>query len=207
MSVRLFVLGILNEGETHGYRIKEIAGDWKLEKWADIGYGSIYHALAMLEEEELILKVATEQTAGRPPRSIYRITDQGRAVLRELMQEAGRMGHQRKHPINLALSFLTQLPPQERAALLEERLRRLEADQAILRERRDELAMSGGEPPWVIATLDHDLGHCEFEIGWTRRLLQEVPGWTARPDRGAAAATAPAFSRVPAESRGRSRAR
>ena len=34
--------------------------------------------------------------------------------------------------------------------------------------------------PWVIATLEHDLGHCEFEIAWTGRLLEQVEGWVPR---------------------------
>ena len=57
MSVRLFVLGVLNEQDTHGYEIKEIARAWNLDKWADIGYGSIYHALGALEDEGLIQEV------------------------------------------------------------------------------------------------------------------------------------------------------
>jgi DNA-binding PadR family transcriptional regulator len=184
MSVRLFVLGILNERDTHGYEMKEIARDWNLDKWADIAFGSIYHALGMLEAEGLIRTVGVEQEGGRPPRSIYRITDQGRTAFQELLRETSRFGYQRKHPINLALTFLARLPPEERVALLEERLRWLEEILAVVSERRELLRFLEVEAPWVIATLDHDLGHCEFEIGWTRSLLQQVAGWTPRRSQG-----------------------
>jgi DNA-binding PadR family transcriptional regulator len=183
MSARLFVLGVLNERDAHGYEIREIAREWRLEKWSDIGYGSIYHALGGLEKDGLIHEVAVEQEGGRPPRSIYRITDAGRTALIELLRETAVTGFDERHPINLALSFLILLPPDERVALLEERLRRLETAQGQVAARRAELLALGVLPPSVFATLDHDLGHREFEIRWTRALLQEVRDWR-RPERG-----------------------
>jgi DNA-binding PadR family transcriptional regulator len=183
MSVRLFVLGVLNEKETHGYEIKEIARTWNLDKWADVGYGSIYHALGVLEDEGLIEEVGVEQEGARPPRSVYRITERGRTSFLELLREISQYGYQRKHSINLALTFLAQLPPQERAGLLKQRLRRLEEGHRIISDKRQELRPLEAEAPWVIATLDHDLGHLEFEIDWTRKLLQHVPEWKPRSAR------------------------
>jgi DNA-binding PadR family transcriptional regulator len=184
MSVRLFVLGVLNEQDTHGYEIKEIARTWNLDKWADVGYGSIYHALGALEDEGLIQEVGVEQEGARPPRSVYRITEPGRAAFLRLVRETSTWGYQRKHPINLALSFIAHLPPEERVALLEERLRRLEEGHRIVSDRREELRHLEPEAPWVIATLDHDLGHFEFEIRWTRRLLDQVARWAPHPASG-----------------------
>jgi DNA-binding PadR family transcriptional regulator len=181
MSVRLFVLGVLNEQDTHGYEIKEIARAWNLDKWADIGYGSIYHALGALEDEELIQEVRVEQEGGRPPRSVYRITDRGRQAFLQLLRETSRYGYQRKHPINLALTFIAHLPPEERVSLLEERLRRLEDAHQRVTEQREKLRHLEAEAPWVIATLNHDLGHLEFEIDWTRDLLRQAAHWAPRP--------------------------
>lgn len=177
MSARLFVLGVLNQRDAHGYEIKEIAREWRLEKWSDIGYGSIYHALGAVQKEGLIREIAVEQEGGRPPRSVYRITDAGRAALLDLVRETAVTGFDERHPINLAIGFLVLLPAEERAALLEERLRRLEIAQGQVAARREELLPLGERAPWVIATLDHDLGHREFEIRWTRALLDQVRDW------------------------------
>jgi len=182
MSARLFVLGVLNERDAHGYEIKEVARVWRLEKWSDIGYGSIYHALNSLEKEALIREVAVEQEGGRPPRSVYRITDAGRAALLQLVRESAVTGFDERHPVNLAATFLVLLPPEERVALLQERLRRLEQDQERVAARRAELRAFGERAPWVLATLDHDLGHRDFEIGWTRALLEQVRGWRPLPN-------------------------
>ena len=45
MSVRLYVLGVLNERDAHGYEMRNLAKEADLAQWTDIGYGSIYHAL------------------------------------------------------------------------------------------------------------------------------------------------------------------
>jgi DNA-binding PadR family transcriptional regulator len=182
MSARLFVLGVLNERDAHGYEIREIAQEWRLEKWSDIGYGSIYHALGALEKEGLIVEVAVEREGGRPPRSVYRITDAGRRSLLELVRETAVIGFDERHPINLAIGFLILLPPDERAALLTERLRQMERAQERVAARRRELLPLGERAPWVLATLDHDLGHREFEIRWTRALLEQVRAWLPRKD-------------------------
>ena len=110
----------------------------------------------------------------------YRITDQGRALFRELLRETSQFGFLRKHPINLALAFIAHLPPEERVTLLQERLHRLESLHDVLARRREELRFLEAQEPWVLATLDHDLGHCEFEIGWTRHLLDQVRQWVPR---------------------------
>ncbi len=67
MSVRLFVLGQVYEKDTHGYEIKEQAKLWGVERWANIGFGSIYHAISTLQAEEMILEQSVEQESGRPP--------------------------------------------------------------------------------------------------------------------------------------------
>lgn len=177
MSVRLFVLGVLSGRDAHGYEIKETAQMWRLHHWSDVGYGSIYHALGMLAKEGLVAEVGVEQEGSRPPRSVYRITDAGRAALLRLVRESAVTGFAERHPINLATRFLVLLPPDERAALLEERLRRLEEAQGKVAARRAELLTLGVRAPWTFATFDHDLGHREFEIRWTRALLEQVRGW------------------------------
>lgn len=119
MPVRLFVLGILNERDAHGYEIKRLAREADLAQWAEIGYGSIYHALRRLENELLIEEVAVEQEGAYPQRTVYRITEAGRRKFRELLKETCRTVYEPKYPLDLALVFIGQLPPAERVDLLQ----------------------------------------------------------------------------------------
>ena len=56
-------------------------------------------------------------------------------------------------------------------------LRRLEEIYHAVAETRERLLAFAAEAPWVLAQLDHDLGHRDFEIRWTRELLQQVRAW------------------------------
>src|SRR5258708_6367959 len=137
MSVRLFVLGVLHDIDTHGYHIKEIARASNLDRWSDIAYGSIYHALNAMEKEGLIEQSGVEQEGDRPPRKLYRITKEGRGAFQTLLQETSEFGYNTKHPINLALPFITHFSPDERTARLEQRIRRLEERRETVMQRRE----------------------------------------------------------------------
>lgn len=177
MPVRLFVLGILNERDAHGYEIKRLAREADLAQWAEIGYGSIYHALRRLENELLIEEVAVEQEGAYPQRTVYRITEAGRRKFRELLKETCRTVYEPKYPLDLALVFIGQLPPAERVDLLQERLRQLKATQKDVEKKRALLVHTGPEFASLLAILDHDLTMREAEMRWMRELIPQVKDW------------------------------
>lgn len=179
MSIRLFVLGILNERDAHGYEFKRLAREADLAQWAEIGYGSIYHALRRLENEMLIEEISLEQEGAYPQRTVYRITEAGRRAFRKLLQETCRTVYEPKYPIDLALVFIGQLPPAERVALLQERLRQLEATQNIVAKKRAYLTHTGPEFASLRAILDHDITMRNAEMRWMRELIAQVQGWPA----------------------------
>lgn len=184
MSVRLYVLGVLNQRDAHGYEIKNLAKDADLAQWTDIGYGSIYHALRRLEDEELIEEAGTEQTGAYPQRTVYRITEQGRRVFEDLLRQTCRTVAEPKYPIDLALVFMGQLPPDERVSLLRERLQTLETAQDIVERKRARLEAAGRRFAHVRAVLDHDVMLREAEIKWMRRLIDEAAHWPVDPMSG-----------------------
>lgn len=175
MSVRLFVLSQVYERDTHGYEIKEQAKLWGVERWANIGFGSIYQAISKLQAEEMILEQSVEQETGIPP-VVYRITLEGEGAFLSLLRETLRTAPVEKRDIDLALAFVHFLPKDERVELLRERLRLIEKDRDRLRENvaSFESAMSD-EPaensehlhlnriaPWVYHGVRHSLGRAEF---------------------------------------------
>lgn len=88
----LLILTSLADGERHGYAIME---DIKTSFDVQMGPGTLYGTLARLEERGLIeLAIAPDQAStsamqGKQRRP-YRLTDRGRAVLRE---ELRRLTH------------------------------------------------------------------------------------------------------------------
>src|SRR5689334_24794170 len=96
-STRLFVLGSLARGgPMHGHQIRRAAQLDRIELWADVRPGSLYAALHRMEAEGVIRAIRTEQEGNRPARTIYELTDLGRAELEAQRDEALR--HTRLRP-------------------------------------------------------------------------------------------------------------
>jgi DNA-binding PadR family transcriptional regulator len=194
MSVRLFVLGLVYQRDIHGYEIKEVAKVWGLDRWTNIGFGSIYHALGKLQEEQLIEERGMEQEGNRPTRYIYRITEAGRDACLSLLRQTTRTADTESRDIDMALAFIHLLPPEERVALLQERLERLtpryeflanamaayEAAQTTDDPRWDECRRILRDIPWVVAGTRHSLGRVRFEQEWMREVLETVAEWPSR---------------------------
>ena len=83
MNARLLVLGVLHRGDFHPYEIKRRLEAAMVECYIDVDVGTLYYAVRQLEKERLIEAIAEERVARGGMRTIYRITDAGRAEFRK----------------------------------------------------------------------------------------------------------------------------
>lgn len=77
MNVRTLCLSILYEGESTGYEIRRQCVEGECSYFIEASFGSIYPALAKLEDDKLVTS-RTEPQDGKPARKIYSITPAGR---------------------------------------------------------------------------------------------------------------------------------
>jgi len=84
MNVRTLCLSVLYEGESTGYEIRRLCVEGECSYFIEASFGSIYPALAKLEEEKFVTSRA-EQQDGKPAKKIYSITDAGRAEFAQLL--------------------------------------------------------------------------------------------------------------------------
>jgi DNA-binding PadR family transcriptional regulator len=119
---RLLVLGLVRWlGPVHGYLVRRELDSWRMPGVAEIGAGSIYHALKKLTADGLIEVVATESVDARPARTTYRITVPGETEFQRLLRERLWEVTAADDPFHIAWSFATVLSPAENIALLRER--------------------------------------------------------------------------------------
>lgn len=89
MNVRTLCLSILYESEATGYEIRRLCVEGECSYFIEASFGSIYPALAKLEDEKLVTS-RSEQQDGKPTKKIYSITAAGRAAFaNELAQPLG----------------------------------------------------------------------------------------------------------------------
>lgn len=86
MNVRTLCLSILYEGEATGYEIRRLCVEGECSYFVEASFGSIYPALAKLEDDGLVVS-RTEQQDGKPAKKVYSITDAGRAAFAQQLSE------------------------------------------------------------------------------------------------------------------------
>ncbi|TAK31787.1 MAG: PadR family transcriptional regulator [Chloroflexota bacterium] len=166
MPVKHALLGILSQGERHGYDLKADFDRRVGDLW-DLNYGQIYTTLDRLEREGFIEGFAVEQQ-GRPDKRIYRITPRGREELaRWLVQPIDRPRPLRDE-IFVKLLFLDQSNPTALLDLIERQRSLYLRQMAQLTQRKYELTRSQSPRESLISSLLIDAGlyHAEADVRW-----------------------------------------
>lgn len=167
MNVRLLVLGLLQQRPMHGYELKRIAHDNRIESWSGVLAGSIYHALKTMQREKLVT-TAREQKPATRPRVVYSITPSGRRALKQLVKRA-LAAPVRGFPTDLygALLHIEAVSPREKADVLARQIHSLEAEIAD---------WSGARPKQLRSTaagsllFDNALRHMRMNLDLLKRL-------------------------------------
>ena len=167
-ATRLLVLGIVRGyGRAHGYRIGNDLLAWGADEWANVKWGSIYHALRTLTERGYLL-----DHDDVPGRTEYELTERGEAEYMKLLREALRKPQPRPDFLGAALAMLPSLPREEAIALLEERLTALEAERDKARAQMDTLV----EPPHVRELFGLWEHSAAAGVEWTRGMIDRLAG-------------------------------
>ncbi len=180
----LAVLGLLKEGDLHGYelnkRLKSLVGGYANS------YGALYPALARLERrgwvsstavalEPVTDEQASEENARRSrkrstrsksgrTRKVYQITEAGEDHLLELLQEDAN----NERRFRLQLAFCRFLPPDRRLALFELRRAHLVSLQAMA--RRDPVHTND---PYVRSLFQRDQERRDHDLVWLDQLIAD----------------------------------
>ncbi|WP_116246211.1 PadR family transcriptional regulator [Nocardiopsis sp. FIRDI 009] len=170
-ATRLLVLGVVRiHGHAHGYRVGRELLSWNAGEWANVKWGSIYHALRKLGREGKLREFVAEGD-DVVDRTSYALTDDGEAEFHRLLRAAlGHSGH------DLALLYagvtlMTALPRAEAIAMLERRLAGLEEVGAQVRAG---LGREGAGPPHVAELFGLWRTTVDAHAGWTRQLIDAL---------------------------------
>ncbi len=194
----LAILGLLEQGDLHGYELRKRLRQ-QVGLIANVSFGSIYPALARLEAAGAVESVESGQaaTTNLPPvpptgslsgeravlrsrryalgsrwrrsRKAYRITSLGHQLFLELLSGNGRDD---ARSFGLRWAFARHLTPAARLALLERR-------RAQLLQRLSEMPLPGGDERmdgYARSVLEHAAAGVESDIRWLDRLIEAERG-------------------------------
>jgi DNA-binding PadR family transcriptional regulator len=174
ISSRLFALSILaRRGPMHGYQIRRAAQLDRTELWTDVKPGSLYSVLRRMAGDGLVEVVRTEKVGNPPERTVYAITERGRAELVALRQAALRTVRLQPDPVDLALQSADPVTDGLVEAVAARR--RAVADQLSLFRAEFDAARPDlvGLEPWIF---EHCLVRLRAELDWHDALLRDLSG-------------------------------
>jgi DNA-binding PadR family transcriptional regulator len=162
--LELAILGLLKERTMHGYQLSKRLTDTLGGFWR-VSYGSLYPSLKRLERQGAVEQVFDVQEVGRR-KNVYRITDEGERLFRELLEEAGSDASGEENRFRVRLAFFKYLAPDSRIRLLERR-------RAFLEERLDTLTASLATPhdTYTLSLMQHGRDTTEQDIAWLNGLI------------------------------------
>lgn len=174
-SARLLILGVLRiKQPTHGYDIRRELESWRVDQWANVAYGSIYHALSRMTEEGLVEPASGDRPEKRPARVVYSITERGEQEFQRLLREYWWEPKRVVDPFQVAVTFMNAMPADELVAALRTRSDLLNAELKIL-EQATKLKMSPPDTPRHISeNMRLAAAHVEAEQRWVEEAIEKV---------------------------------
>ena len=169
----LSILQLLDERPMHPYELASTMRDRHHDEFIRLNFGSLYHTVDVLERDGWIVSTEREKEGGRPERTVYKLTKQGREVLVRVVGDI--LAHPRREYPHFAagLMFMHHLGAAEAAGHLADRVVALKATieklNRILAEVRE-----AGVTRLALIELEHKIAMLEAERRWVINLEKEI---------------------------------
>lgn len=125
------LLGILHLEPMHPYAIQRRLKEWGKDRVVNVGQrAALYKTIARLQEAGLVAVRETGRDQQYPERTVYEITDAGRAAVANWLAEMVALPRNEYPDFPAALSFLMLLAPADAATELRRRADTLRAELA-----------------------------------------------------------------------------
>jgi DNA-binding PadR family transcriptional regulator len=173
----LAVLACLHERPMHPYEMASTMRERGKEQSIKLNYGSLYTVVDSLARSGLIEAVEARREGRRPERTVYRLTEAGRARLDAWMSELLAEPVKEYPQFEAALSLMPVLHPDAVLDLLRTRIRLLQKEIARARIML-ETAHDARLPRLLLIEGEYHVAMREAELSWVRDLAGELEAGT-----------------------------
>lgn len=169
----LAVLAHLVMGPQHPYELGKQLKETGKDRNIKFNRGSLYMVVEQLRKAGFVAEQETVKDTQRPERTVYALTDEGRAELYDWMRELVRDPVHEYPQFGVALSLISVLDPVETVELLEARADRLTKDLDETRATVAKVIADGVE--WIfLVEEEYRISLLEAELRLVERLTGEL---------------------------------
>lgn len=173
----LAVLACLHERPMHPYEMASTMRERGKEQTIKLNYGSLYTVVDSLAKNGLIEAMEATREGRRPQRTVYQLTEAGRARLDAWMSELLAEPVKEYPQFEAALTLLPVLHPDAVTELLHTRIRLLQKEIGQARIIL-EAAHDAGLPRLLLIESEYHLVLRETELSWVEELVGELEAGT-----------------------------
>lgn len=172
MSMKLLILGLLLERDMHPYEINLVMKERMMDKIMKLQTGSLYYAVDKLALEGHIEATRIIHSSDRPDKTIYRITEKGKALFEQLITQQIKKNDLIYQPLYTALSLSRHIDQGKVEKLLEERIRETEHQVNYAYQVYEEHISI--VPRSALHLMYGRYEHTLTELKWLKRVLEDV---------------------------------
>jgi DNA-binding PadR family transcriptional regulator len=170
----LTLLVQLHERPMYPYEMASVLRERGKDQAIKINWGSLYTVVQNLEKNGFIEAVEVVREGRQPERTTYRVTEAGRAEVKDWLRELLGEPEREYSRFEAGLSDAASLPPDEVVALLRRRLDALDRSNEETRAGLTMLVESGQVPRLFLIENEYYLAMRQAEAEWVRGLLAEL---------------------------------
>ncbi len=176
----LAVMSYLSQQPMHPYELGRTLREHGDARSIKFNHGSLYMVVGQLARAGYITELETSRAGQRPERTVYALTDAGRAEFRTWLAELVAEPQHEYPQFVAALSLIAALPPDEVVHLLRQRLDRLHQARAEIRSLID-TALAQGVPGLFLVEEEYRLALLAAETSFTGEFIAKITnpetGW------------------------------
>jgi DNA-binding PadR family transcriptional regulator len=173
----LAVLSLLTERPMHPYEMAAMMRQRGLSSTVKLNFGALYSVIGTLHQSALIVPLETRREGRHPERTIYAITEAGRAELLDWLRILLRTPATEYTRFVAGLAHIAHLSPLEAVALLQDRLHSLSEEIEAQRSETETAKQRGVDRIFLIED-EYQLAQLESERAWVEKFIRDIQDGT-----------------------------
>lgn len=174
----LAVLSCLRQRAMHPYEMAQTMRAQQHDSAVRLNFGSLYNTVAVLARAGYITALAVDRQGARPERTVYEITDTGRAELASRLRNLLGQPNKEYTLFSAGLTFMTALPPADVLTQLEARVghlrKEIDHDRLALADARSGTVTGQPVPRVFLVEDEYQLAAKEAELSFVTALMRDI---------------------------------